>query len=830
MFKRSSRLLAAALAAALVFTGAAAGVSATGVDTQAAAKSTVYRVTQTKDNSGDTIKYSYNKKGLVSKKVSTYKATGSDTDSKTVDTTTYKYNKKNRITKKTEKIVTTTTYYETDENTGQTITGTEGTVTYTTVITTKYTYNKKGLAKKSVTTTTYTQSGSLTNTDNTRLTSDAKQVSLNGSIAYVAGYNTYAADGTEYSDNTSANAYYYAGNDVASAVNSVTTTTEYTNDGDGSYTEKVVETTNSQNYATTDNVTVYRKTSEYVDTDGDGTKDSWSDWSAGTANWTYETSVTDNGNKEHKFTLSGAARDIPTYSSGTTYYFTYTDSKTGKTVVYPSIAPSDEYVKDASDNITNQYKYEYYTVINQRNIALTSTGDESTYSSTDTTTNTYTKKTTTTTTYKYDKKKRVKSEKVTEVSTGNTTTANKSDSTTTYSKDAGQLVYDEDEGWTYDEDEGWTYDEDEGWTVVGTGYTTTSTKSSSSIDTSSYTDTNSYSWSYSYGKNGKVKKAKYSNSGVDNYVKIKTKGRPDTSEETKTTYADGTVASEKTTVTYTKGAEGVTTTTTRQNGVQKKEVSTPAYAYTMQYNFTSADEKTASDVKTELEYTPYANGGSKTVKTITTNYKSATTDYFGTTDSSANGKMTVTKYSFDKAGNNTATVTAYADGYTTGYTTKYESESGTSSNSNSTTYTGNYTTYSFDGPAVDDGRYTAATGTMSTSREGKYTSGYSYKYDETTTYTDSGNTYEQKHYTYNSTSDSFEYIGKTVYSYASGVYTLASYDKNDVYTGKTEYEYRWNSSNNNYDVTYTWYDENGAVIYTGTGTATTRSSTRLLQR
>ena len=63
MHKAAKKLVALSLAAAMALTGAATGVAVSGVDAQAATK--VYQVKSEKDSDGDSIKYTYNKKGLV---------------------------------------------------------------------------------------------------------------------------------------------------------------------------------------------------------------------------------------------------------------------------------------------------------------------------------------------------------------------------------------------------------------------------------------------------------------------------------------------------------------------------------------------------------------------------------------------------------------------------------------------------------------------------------------------------------------------------------------------------------------------------------------------
>lgn len=233
--KRASAL---ALAAAMTLTLASAPVSSVN-----AASKSVQVITQATYNDGETVKYTYNKKGLVTKAVSksSYKTNGDDyegaKDVAVTKTTTYKYNKKNKIATETTKTVTKTTYYQMDKSTGLKVAANKGTVTDTTTSVTKYTYNKKGLATQSVKTTTSSMSGSLTTTSKSAGFS-ATEMS-DGKL--LAGYNTYKPDGTEYDENTKDNAYYYNG-DFSIGEGTQTVTTTYTPSASG-YTAKSTTTT-----------------------------------------------------------------------------------------------------------------------------------------------------------------------------------------------------------------------------------------------------------------------------------------------------------------------------------------------------------------------------------------------------------------------------------------------------------------------------------------------------------------------------------------------------------------------------------------------------------
>jgi hypothetical protein len=234
-------MMAFALAASL-----AASTLAPATTSQAASKSNV--VTKQTDNSGYTWKYSYNKKGLVTKKVGTTSYKGKDSDHSTTTTITYKYNKKNKIATKTEKEVAKTTSYETDKTTGLKLGAKKGTVTTTTTAVTKFTYNKKGLATQSVTTTTVGKSGSNTETEKTagfgNTWSWEDDISWQQAIELedgriLAGYNEYSSDGKMISsdENSINNAFFYApGTTFAIGEDETTTKTEYKDNGKGSYT------------------------------------------------------------------------------------------------------------------------------------------------------------------------------------------------------------------------------------------------------------------------------------------------------------------------------------------------------------------------------------------------------------------------------------------------------------------------------------------------------------------------------------------------------------------------------------------------------------------
>ncbi|MCR5702652.1 MAG: hypothetical protein K6G76_10985 [Lachnospiraceae bacterium] len=362
--KRSIKsIMAFALAASL-----AASTLAPATTSQAASKSNV--VTKQTDNSGYTWKYSYNKKGLVTKKVGTTSYKESDSDHSTTTTITYKYNKKNKIATKTAKTVDKATTYETDKTTGLKLGAKKGTVTTTTSAVTKFTYNKKGLATQSVTTTTVGKSGSNTETEKTRGFSGGWDDDFNLHLEateledgrILAGYNEYSLDGKwissdEYSIN---NAFFYApGTTFAIGEDEKTTKTEYKDNGNGSYTTTTTVTEKNSGIKTEPVYQYYAK---------------------------------DANNNPVAVTRT---EETKTVSDGDTYtYVSY---------------------KDATGKEYSGYSFKVCTQVNV-------TADPKSSSSTTTvTTDDETGKTVTTTKYTYDKKKRVKKA----VSTSVTTDGNK---------------------------------------------------------------------------------------------------------------------------------------------------------------------------------------------------------------------------------------------------------------------------------------------------------------------------------------------------------------------------------------------------------------------
>lgn len=213
----------------------------------------VYLVSSEKNEIGDNTKYTYNKKGFVTKAVSKYTSKDSDSDSVETVTTTYKYNKKNKITKKTTTDVNKVTTYKTNQTTGKATSESLGTVTTTTKDETVYTY-KNGRAVKAVTTSTTVKSGSVKDVDVSLNLSDYTELS-NGS--YIAGFNERNADGSWNDEDSLANAYYYTGN-IKAAESKGTRTTTYKDNGNGTYTVTENYVSDSSNYTTTPKEVYYR--------------------------------------------------------------------------------------------------------------------------------------------------------------------------------------------------------------------------------------------------------------------------------------------------------------------------------------------------------------------------------------------------------------------------------------------------------------------------------------------------------------------------------------------------------------------------------------------
>ena len=430
MKKRSlkTRLSAVMLAAAMVVSVAAVNPAGSKMSTVDAANKKVYYITQAKNSSGDTIKYTYNKNGTLKKSVATSTSKNKSKDIKTTTTTTFSYNKNNNISSKTVKYVESTTYYNTDKTTSLTRKEKLGTVNdiYTTV--TKYTYNKKKLATQTVSTTTHTMTGSEKSTSKSSIYNRATELS-NGKL--LAGYNYKNPDGTNIDEVTSKDAYYYemaGGKSFADTSSDTTYTTTYTDKGGGKYSVKTVSETSNANYSTennyryfryiyddNDNESVVELTKLENDPDGYNYKDAkgnkYSSYS-----FTTTTSVTvtiNNKSSEKKNVSTDTEEEIISDKVVTTRKYTYDNKKRIKkeTVTSVSSQSSEKTEKNSSSNlgegsewISSYYddkdeyvpgKYVDYTYTSSSEV-------NSLYKSSEENTDTYT------ITYTYDKKGRVK--------------------------------------------------------------------------------------------------------------------------------------------------------------------------------------------------------------------------------------------------------------------------------------------------------------------------------------------------------------------------------------------------------------------------------------
>ncbi len=415
------------------------------VNTVEAASKKQNVITQANYNSGSTVKYTYNKKGLVTKAVSTRSSKknpfegfedeewGKAKDESVKVTTTYKYNKKNKISSKTTKTVTTDTYYETDKTTGLTIKGTEGKVTETETAVTKYTYNNKGLATQAVTTTTTTLAGNTTVTKKTNALTEKKssKVTEISDGRFIAGYNEYNADGTSNGsdENTSANVYFYDGS-IASAESTTTTTTTYEAKADGTYTKTVKTDTSSVGY-TKEPVELYYG-EEYVngvktivpltynEKGFEGEKDIQS--------WEYnpETEKEELVTKKEKFTYKYQKADGTPFNGDGDSIFSRTEKVNVVADTSATESTSKTVTSDVSDKVVTTTKYTYdnkkrvkkavSTANNTKEISESTAYSQNSSSSTKNSKIEYTDKNksvdndikVSTTTYTYDKKGRAK--------------------------------------------------------------------------------------------------------------------------------------------------------------------------------------------------------------------------------------------------------------------------------------------------------------------------------------------------------------------------------------------------------------------------------------
>lgn len=215
-----SRAAALALAATMTLTL----VSAPSIKVDAASKVTVPVVVEESSNGNGTTKYSYNKKGLISKAVysNSYKTDGHGAaDYKNKSTTTYKYNKKNLIASRSTKSEFTTTSYTTDKYGEIRADKTPITSVSKSSGNTVYTYDKKGRVKQTVYTGYDFNVENFTNTDT--------------SVYEVWIPGTYV------------NGEYVSGKDVDST-QTTTTSVSTTDGGNGTYTRVTSETVTTPYY------------------------------------------------------------------------------------------------------------------------------------------------------------------------------------------------------------------------------------------------------------------------------------------------------------------------------------------------------------------------------------------------------------------------------------------------------------------------------------------------------------------------------------------------------------------------------------------------------
>jgi len=370
MRKSAKNFMTFALAASMV-----ASTFAPAATVSAASKSNV--ITKATYNSGATVKYSYNKKGLITKAVSTSSSKSNNSDTSETVTTTFKYNKKNKISSKTEKDVKKVTSYEVDKTTGLKLGAKTGTVTTTDTTVTTFKYDKKGLATESVATTTTTMSGDFSKTSKSRFFNgySGRATELaDGTV--VAGFNKRNNDGTEKEDSskdTRDSAYFYEGS-IADTESTDTNTIKYTDNGNGTYTVTTTAEGNSGGY----------KTEEIKKYFG-------------------------------KETTSGSEVVIPLTKEEGPYSYTDTDGST--------VSGNGEHFKKADGSIFTGYNT-FYIV---EKVVITKDAEASAKNTT-TSTSTISDKKVTTTKYSYDKKKRVKKAVSTTVSTNKTQSTENSSS------------------------------------------------------------------------------------------------------------------------------------------------------------------------------------------------------------------------------------------------------------------------------------------------------------------------------------------------------------------------------------------------------------------
>lgn len=415
---------------------------------QAAGKKTVYVVTESQGNGGGKTKYSYNKKGLISKAVYTDTEKSKSEEVTYKDTTSYSYNKKNKIASSKSEYVRTSVDYDTyggynDIYEGERMPAVAGknpsTTVYKSTTDTAYTYDKKGNLTTKVETcvnTTIPENGTSTDTVTSYGYIPARyQEDPNGNYLkseysdyyyyeddteYLQGKKRYSivpgtgVDDVRYQYTTTSNVAVTANAD--GSVTTTTTTTSSTLDSANSTaTNIVLKSSTSTSVFTTSNkstttttytydkkkraktavaTTVYTSSTVYSKTDADGDKTD----RTSTTERTSKTTDTYTYNKKGKATkvVTKSEPDVKSVSSSTdTYTYTYNNKTTTSTT---------------TTNTTTENGQRTTVTSHPSNGTVTSTTRVVPYPA---------NSSEITTTFKYDKKGNVKSYKATTKSTDN---------------------------------------------------------------------------------------------------------------------------------------------------------------------------------------------------------------------------------------------------------------------------------------------------------------------------------------------------------------------------------------------------------------------------
>lgn len=296
MKKKLKQCLAIALAAVTV-----AGSAAYPATYVSAATQKVCLVTQKTDDDGYTTKYSYNKSGFLTKRITTVARKSSSSDYSYKATTSYKYNKKNRIASSTYSSTSTRVSYETDDD-GKIKSGGKTTKsTDTSSNSTKYTYNKNGLLTQKVTT-------------------------------------SYSSDIPENSNETETNEYeYWNGTDYVKGTSTETRNTTYQSKGNGAYTRTYTYTYTHPEYdSNTNAVVTYTRTRQTVE------------------DFTNKTVTTTKYTYDKKKRVKSAVTD-------TVYYSTEKEVNTGSTTTGAQVDQDSkrEYNNNSSSTSRTTDKYTY---------------------------------------------------------------------------------------------------------------------------------------------------------------------------------------------------------------------------------------------------------------------------------------------------------------------------------------------------------------------------------------------------------------------------------------------------------------------------------------